>query len=101
MLSIRVTLVSECDTFTYGETALKRSEASSLMCLKKSVLELGPPPETRPPGDCNELYSIQYKKFSLLRGLSGVCLNYFDRNSQSENVHSFERSRKSDFCIIL
>lgn len=26
-------------------------------------------------------------------------MNYSDMNSQSENVHSFERSSTSDFCI--
>lgn len=54
---------------------------------------------TRPPADPAALCSIQYPNFSLLRGLSGVCLNYSDMNSHSENVHSFERSSTSDFCL--
>lgn len=52
----------------------------------------------RPPTGSTVLYSIQYPNFSLLRGLSGACLNYPDMNSHSENVHSFERSSTSDSC---
>lgn len=53
----------------------------------------------RPPADPAALCPIQYPNFRLLRGLSGVCLNYSDMNSHSENVHSFERSSTSDFCL--
>lgn len=52
-----------------------------------------------PPADHAALYSIQYPNFSLLSELAGVCLNYPDMRSQSENVYSLERSSPSDSCI--
>lgn len=82
----------------WGDMKAQGGEKTS-RCLWKLGARARPSKETRPPADHASLCSILYPNFSLLRGLSGVCLNYSDMNSQSENVHSFERSSTSDFCV--